>query len=797
MRRNFTCANSRAFTLAELLTAVLVISVIMVALAPVITKRMKDTVSVQTDNKKGLEIFTNPGTYTFDVPIGINTLFIQGSGGGGGGAGATKINPSKVNITTSQTWKVPKGVNKVTIKITGSGGGGGGGYGRNATESCKSNTTLFTYLSDANKDMCISKPQIPTNAANWGTVTTVSGSSLCTASECCWKEINSVTCSASPSGGISGCKRTVCTYHAAKTWCTGEPNKTTFADTIGLTRKGRLITKSEMERILKRNRLGAGGMDVCKIPQTKSATYNISKCAVCNMTGQGGANGSENSYGYPSLTWLNEKYALSLWENVKIDNPAPAASAYGVFCAYDLNNWYQYSGAGGASGAIIERTINVLPNDDFIITIGSGGAGGLAANSGSKGGTTKVVHKRGGIELGTYYAQGGLGGKAATSTSNGSAYTDGTDSTQTTPPGTCYAKHRTTTNGSFIGGNTTCSVISYSGEDGSEISGGSGGATPDVSISAEGGKIDNGDGGNGLGYNATVSGGGGGGGTCARGIRTPSSCSKGGKGGGGKVEISFQIYIPGAGGGAASRVGGKNTENLDYEIKYTVQEGSRIVFEVGAGGVGGSEGLDGTNGSPTTVNGNKIIFLGGESGKTLTQAQRSNIDNCVLNSSTTTEINNCTNNSVYKPTGGRSGIIGIDNTITNNQQGIIYDASKISFSILSNSYKGQNGKSPSQVSQDIVPWNYSFDGGVGGSPFGIMQNSIALSVICGGGILGTYGNNTNASTYICTSGSPKGNTARSHDPVNNEFGGSGGGGGGVVGDSFEQGSGGNRRRSSR
>ncbi|HIQ88243.1 TPA: prepilin-type N-terminal cleavage/methylation domain-containing protein, partial [Candidatus Galligastranaerophilus faecipullorum] len=67
--------DKRAFTLAELLTAVLVISIIMVALAPVITKRMKDNVSVTTDNKKGLEIYTNPGTYTFDVPIGINTLF--------------------------------------------------------------------------------------------------------------------------------------------------------------------------------------------------------------------------------------------------------------------------------------------------------------------------------------------------------------------------------------------------------------------------------------------------------------------------------------------------------------------------------------------------------------------------------------------------------------------------------------------------------------------------------------------------------------------------------------------------
>ena len=104
-----------AFTLAELLTAILIISVIMVALAPVITKRMKDTVSVTTDNKKGLEIYTNPGTYTFDVPIGISTLFIQGSGGGGGGAGANEAASKTVSYTSNTTWTVPTGVNKVTL----------------------------------------------------------------------------------------------------------------------------------------------------------------------------------------------------------------------------------------------------------------------------------------------------------------------------------------------------------------------------------------------------------------------------------------------------------------------------------------------------------------------------------------------------------------------------------------------------------------------------------------------------------------------------------------------------------
>ena len=136
MTQKFCTQNlhKKAFTLAELLTAVLVISIIMVALAPVITKRMKDNVSVTTDNKKGLEIYTNPGTYTFDIPVGINTLFIQGAGGGGGGAGSTYVEKEKT-FTSSTTWTVPTGVNEITLTIIGSGGGGGGANGASDRKS--------------------------------------------------------------------------------------------------------------------------------------------------------------------------------------------------------------------------------------------------------------------------------------------------------------------------------------------------------------------------------------------------------------------------------------------------------------------------------------------------------------------------------------------------------------------------------------------------------------------------------------------------------------------------------------
>ena len=139
---------AKAFTLAELLTAVLVISIIMVALAPVITKRMKDNVSVTTDNKKGLEIYANPGTYTFDVPVGINTLFLQGAGGGGGGAGSTVSDPKTVTFTSSTTWTVPTGVNQITFEITGAGGGGGAGNGADNSGTAPSGLSYTSCLSN-------------------------------------------------------------------------------------------------------------------------------------------------------------------------------------------------------------------------------------------------------------------------------------------------------------------------------------------------------------------------------------------------------------------------------------------------------------------------------------------------------------------------------------------------------------------------------------------------------------------------------------------------------------------------
>ena len=460
----------------------------------------------------------------------------------------------------------------------------------------------------------------------------------------------------------------------------------------------------------------------------------------------------------------------------------PTANTAGqVRCVYERQNWFQYSGAGGASGAVMEKTINVLPKDVFEITIGSGGNGGAARTKGSQGGTTKIVHKRGGIGLGTYYVKGGLGGNGASTTANGAAYTNGTASGNTTVSGTCYARNRKNTTDSFSGGNATCKVISYSGESGTELQGGNGGKLKNEGVATQGGII--GEMGENVssGKNATEYAFGGGGGTCARGVRSASSCSSGGKGANGRVDIVYKVALPGGGGGSASRVAGVDSNNKMYEIEYKVAEGDRIVFKVGSGGTGGVEGQDGLNGSATVIGDNDIVFLGGEGGKVATESDKS---------------------SLIGGRGGSSGCVNEEDNIQSITSGIkIKNSTTTKYSITpsNGSFKGQAGRRGGVPSSSDIQSGYSinntvfaygFSGGMGGSPFNVESSKIGASITCSGGIYGTLGQMTSIK-YLCTSGNIKGNDARSHDPVNNEFGGSGGGGGGVVGDSFEQGSGGN------
>ena len=810
-----------AFTLAELLTAVLVISVIMVALAPVITKRMKDNVSVTTDNKKGLEIFTNPGTYTFDVPIGINTLFLQGSGGGGGGAGSTYVEKEK-SFTSSATWIVPTGVNEITLTITGAGGGGGGANGA-ATPSvneknnavynnkCLSDEFLAIRGSENEADLCITRANITNRESDtwWGEYV-YKDYEGCTIDVCCWENSTMMACSNTPTsnGALMGCKRPVCTFYGADDLCVRY--KTGLDD---LKQVYRLPNEYELEKIRRylmdwSTNKGTDGLNLCSFYylQSYGGFPNTSFCASVGGACKGAFNdtcqsnmvwGQARDTGAPILLDFSQAPASS-WVNT--DAAISSKNAYSTRCVRSLNRYTRYSASGGSSGAVLEKTINVLPNDTFEITIGQGGAGGASKTKGSQGGTTKIVHKRKNIELGTYYVKGGLGGNPATTSAHGKAYTNGTASNNTTPSGTCYSRNRKDTTDSFTGGNTSCTTISYSGESGSSTKGGNGGRVKNT------GTINNGEASSGgylyvdssrtanqratneeirlaKGQNASTPGFGGGGGLTPAWANSTSHFYQGGKGASGKVEITYKVALPGGGGGSSARVAGVDNNNKAYEIIYKVSEGDRIVFKVGSGGSGGIENQDGLNGSATVVGDNDIVFLAGEGGKTATDTDKNNLK------------------------GGRGGYTSYineeDNIQSNIQTGIKLKSKTppITYTINppNNSFKGQNGTRGGVPEADTIQsgytitntiFSYGFNGGMGASPFNVEKSKTAASISCGGGIQGTLGQTTNLK-YLCTSGNTKGNDARNHDPVNNEFGGSGGGGGGVKDDSFEQGTGGN------
>ena len=786
----------KAFTLAELLTAVLVISVIMVALAPVITKRMKDTMSVQTDNKKGLEVYTNPGTYTFDVPIGINTLFLQGSGGGGGGAGSTYVEKEK-SFTSSTTWTIPTGVNEVTLKITGSGGGGGGANGAPTGLSCRSDEFQAPRGANDESDLCWMKTNRDTSAGsgqigyfwNAGKFIESPYTETCTSGNCGWYWDG----------------RALYTAEGARNVCNSY-----MSDTYNVTKGYRLPDKNELTKVklyfdewVRSGTLGFCVQNSCaRFPTMASCKPETSpKIKQCNALSK--CYGAQNDWCAAHIVQGSNSHLR--WD-ANGDNIAPeifsTQSGFGtsVRCVKPLKKYNNYSASGGSSGAVLEKTINVLPNDTFEITIGQGGAGGASKTKGSQGGTTKIVHKRKNIELGTYYVKGGLGGNPATTSAHGKAYTNGTASNNTTPSGTCYSRNRKDTSDSFTGGNTSCTTISYSGESGSSTKGGNGGRVKNE------GSINNGEASSGgylyvdssrtanqratneeirlaKGQNASTAGFGGGGGLTPAWANSTSHFYQGGKGANGKVEITYKVALPGGGGGSSARVAGVDNNNKAYEIIYKVSEGDRIVFKVGSGGSGGIENQDGLNGSATVVGDNDIVFLAGEGGKTATDTDKNNLK------------------------GGRGGYTSYineeDNIQSNIQTGIKLKSKTppITYTINppNNSFKGQNGTRGGVPEADTIQsgytitntiFSYGFNGGMGASPFNVEKSKTAASISCGGGISGALGQTTNLK-YLCTSGNTKGNDARNHDPVNNEFGGSGGGGGGVKDDSFEQGTGGN------
>ena len=264
-----------AFTLAELLVSVLVISIIMVVLAPVITRRVSDNVSVSGGGsvKKNGKLFrfslTDPNCVsvsgvnsrdcTFTTGSGVKSVNVVMVSGGGGGGGASNPNYEydkyESSTSSTKTINITENMKNVSVSfLTGGGGGGGGGAwteseGKAPTSQAdcdKYDAKYLTASQNKGKAVCVTKWNIgdipsATNGGIASSVRTVSAGSSCSSNSCCWQGSTSGSCDSSGTS-YSGCNRTVCNWQASNDSC--------LALAYNGTKAGdwRLPTKDEMEK---------------------------------------------------------------------------------------------------------------------------------------------------------------------------------------------------------------------------------------------------------------------------------------------------------------------------------------------------------------------------------------------------------------------------------------------------------------------------------------------------------------------------------------------------------------------
>ncbi len=288
-----------AFSLVEMLMALLVASLLMAALAPVMTKKMHENLVITGTGGAVIPTsscdYTTPGTFGQNgectVPSNIYEAgFIIASGGGGGGASADMTNTSVVKVDSvdaassssgSQTSKIYEFTNTTkTLRFLMSGGGGGAGgayYSAlkmdrpESQADCrdKDGNNFGQYISSeqngGNGAICVAlyhpgegrvgSPDIPDTVKKCTAGATSGQTGYCgneqeciTNGNCCWQgaTTNSGACDAngySVSGVFSntygGCNRSSCQYSAADKICS---NWKPLGSNGGT---GRLPTKSE------------------------------------------------------------------------------------------------------------------------------------------------------------------------------------------------------------------------------------------------------------------------------------------------------------------------------------------------------------------------------------------------------------------------------------------------------------------------------------------------------------------------------------------------------------------------
>ena len=229
----------KAFSLVEMLMALLVASLLLAALAPVMTKKFNEgSLNISGVNHKPSSGSSSCTVEEFNnnecsVPGDAKTINILiASGGGGGGAGVIGDYSSSSHTISGNVLNIDSTIQNVVVELTGGGGGGGGGNGSSSgtgaptsQADCEPFGVYVTAAQNGGKAVCVSKYN-PANGgdgkatpkSNVSGVTNVNVGTSCSGGNCCWNGATSTTCQSSGNGfTYSGCNRTVCQWNAANT----------------------------------------------------------------------------------------------------------------------------------------------------------------------------------------------------------------------------------------------------------------------------------------------------------------------------------------------------------------------------------------------------------------------------------------------------------------------------------------------------------------------------------------------------------------------------------------------------
>lgn len=646
-----------AFTLAEMLVSVVIIATILVLLAHVLTKRIKEEANIAAAANSRLFLYdkndsdcvevagSNTLECSFTIPNGVTKISAAMVSGGGGGAGAAAVSLSQgLSVTATNTTSVSSQTEEIEIKngmknvvvteLTGSGGGGGGGAwtmeagGPQSQSECDPFNAVFVpaKYNGGKTNVCVSKrnagdsggPDIPS-----GVKVVQAGGSSCSASgsgKCCWTKNTSQEghCADGYGNSYSGCGRTVCNWNAANDIC----SRWDVAGSYGW----RLPTEEELAgwaanldyvNSYKRDT----GINLCD----GSDSTSMFVAAVCGNSQVCYGSGVENCH--PFSVWSSTFSHSYGWffDNMKVyvryslhsskfnSSPEATSGTGSVRCVWDggssssSSNHTSITGGGGSAGAYIKNY--PIPDDVITSNVGgkivlygaAGGAGGASSstessdgNAGNDGNTSYVeVYDSNNILKWGIRAQGGNGGKGATSDTAGAG------------------GEKKSVNSCQIYENNTWTTISCTGVGNEGVSGelgAYGGGSMYNSTTALGG----GAGGSTSdedGYSGTNCGAGGGGATVGFDASNNTLLGQGGAGANGAAVVTYDLSSHAAAGGGGGGGAFANVKDI------SVTPGTVYTITVGGGGFGGAVSSGGTDGGSSGVNfGASIYSLSGGKG---------------------------------------------------------------------------------------------------------------------------------------------------------------------------------------